>query len=154
MAGLLAAKYGALMSNADLADLLKTTERRISNGFANDLPWCRPFKSARIKLGRRTFLNTASVVEILEKAQRSGATIDGTSVRTVWNTNSGPRPGANRSFWYSNKWKVFWRINELVSSLDATTVTVAEQKLLSLKLLPREFECFPETEPSSLVTFQ
>ncbi len=65
-------KYGALMSFSDLAELLGSTSRRISNGFANNLPWCRPFRRARIKIGRRVHLNTATVAEILEEIQKAG----------------------------------------------------------------------------------
>lgn len=66
-------KYGALMSSSDLAELLGTTPRRISNGFANNLPWCRPFRRARIKIGRRVHLNTATVAEILEGLQKAAS---------------------------------------------------------------------------------
>lgn len=63
--------YGPLMSVEGLAELLSTTPRKVSNGFANDLPWSRPFKFARIKIGRRVYLNTADVAAVLVAAQRS-----------------------------------------------------------------------------------
>ncbi len=62
-------RYGALMDLEDFADLIGTTKRRVSNGFANNLPWCRPFLRARIKIGRRIRLNTATVAEILDTMQ-------------------------------------------------------------------------------------
>lgn len=65
-------KYGALMSLGDLAELLGSTPRRVSNGFANNLPWCRPFRRARIKIGRRVHLNTATIAEVLEELQKAG----------------------------------------------------------------------------------
>jgi hypothetical protein len=69
LATILLDKYGALMSVEALAELLGSTPRRVSNGFANNLPWSRPFKRARIKIGRRVLLNTAMVAEILEERQ-------------------------------------------------------------------------------------
>lgn len=59
-------KYGALMSLSDLAELLDSTQRRVSNGFSNNLPWCRPFRKARIKIGRRVHLDTATVAKVLQ----------------------------------------------------------------------------------------
>ena len=69
LASALIERYGVLMGLEDFAELLGTTKRRVSNGFANDLPWCRPFRKARIKIGRRIHLNTATVAEILEAIQ-------------------------------------------------------------------------------------
>ncbi len=68
-ASILLERYGVLMDLEDFAELLGTTQRRVSNGFSNNLPWCRPFRRARIKLGRRIRLNTATVAEILEAMQ-------------------------------------------------------------------------------------
>jgi len=63
-------KFGPLMRLEDFASLLGTTGRRVSNAFANDLPWCREFrKRARIKIGRRIFLNTLTVAQIFQEAQ-------------------------------------------------------------------------------------
>ena len=65
-------RYGALMSLGDLAELLDSTQRRVSNGFSNNLPWCRPFRKARIKIGRRVHLDTATVAKVLAEMQESG----------------------------------------------------------------------------------
>lgn len=89
-------KYGALMTSGDLAELLGTTPKRISNGFANNLPWCRPFQRARIKIGRRVHLNTATVAEILEGIQATGADFSRTTpVHQVWR-KQGPARGRHQ----------------------------------------------------------
>lgn len=63
-------RFGPLMGLDDFAKLLGTTGRRVSNAFANNLPWCKEFrKRACIKIGRRIFLNTVTVAQILEEAQ-------------------------------------------------------------------------------------
>ena len=67
---LLLDKFGPLMGLDDFARLLGTTGRRVSNAFANNLPWCREFRMrARIKIGRRIFLNTLTVAQIFQEAQ-------------------------------------------------------------------------------------
>lgn len=90
LTNILLEKYGALMSVEALAELLGSTPRRISNGFANNLPWSRPFKRARIKIGRRVLLNTAIVAEILEERQGDEPRKQRTRVQQVWR-QSGPR---------------------------------------------------------------
>lgn len=94
LAASLLEQYGALMTVSDLSELLGTTPKRISNGFANNLPWCRPFQRARIKIGRRVHLNTATVAEILEEIQAAGADFSRTTpVRQVWEKRGPARGG-------------------------------------------------------------
>lgn len=62
-------KYGPLMSTRNVAELLDIKEISVSNGFANNLPWTRPFRGTRIKVGRRVYFNTAEFAEVLRQIQ-------------------------------------------------------------------------------------
>lgn len=81
---LLLDKYGPLMSTRDFADLLGIKEISVSNGFANNLPWTRPFRSARIKIGRRVYFITTAVVEALKAIQGKDLLRSTTPVRQVY----------------------------------------------------------------------
>ncbi|PTU30309.1 hypothetical protein CJD38_15295 [Stenotrophobium rhamnosiphilum] len=74
-------KYGALMDVGDLAELLGSTPTRVTNGFAIDLPWCRPLRRARIKLGRQVRFNTHTVAEVLIEMQQTETAAELTSIR-------------------------------------------------------------------------
>lgn len=65
-------KYGPLMSKEALAEVLAISSRKVTNGFANNLPWTRPFRTARVKIGRKIYLNTADVAKALVEIQTSG----------------------------------------------------------------------------------
>lgn len=62
-------RYGPLMGMEDLAQLVGSNRQRVVNGFANNLPWVRPFIKARVRLGRHIRLNTLTVAEVLQAAQ-------------------------------------------------------------------------------------
>lgn len=62
-------KYGPLMSKEALAEILDIQPRKVTNGFANNLPWTRPFRAARVKIGRKIYLNTADVAKAIQDLQ-------------------------------------------------------------------------------------
>jgi hypothetical protein len=80
----LVAKYGPLMSTRNFAELLDIKEISVSNGFANNLPWTRPFRGARIKVGRRVYFNTAEVAEVLRQVQGKDSLRSTTPVHQVY----------------------------------------------------------------------